>query len=273
MTGPSLLLAAVLAVVAPLAAAGAERPFDPFAAAGIDQRPGAVLPRDARFVDDDGRPVRLGDFLGAKPVLLAPVYYTCPNLCGVTLAGLFTGLGELGWRPGDAFEVVAVSIDPNETPADAAKVKAEVLKRYGRNGEAAEVHFLTGNADAIAKVTDTIGFNYAWDDRIQQYAHVAAVSVVTPQGTLARWLYGVQYRPTDLRLALVDAGQGKIGSFADQLLLLCYHYDPVTGRYGSIIQGALRIGGLGTLAGLGTFIVLSLRRERRQRADAGEGEQ
>ena len=267
----ALLLVAVLGIAMAPTPGRAQQPFDPFAAAKIEQRPGALLPRDAAFVDDEGQPVRLGDYLGEKPVLLAPVYYTCPNLCGVTLSGLFTGLRGLDWTPGEAFEIVAVSIDPAETAADAAKAKAEALRIYGRGAAAAGVHFLTGGEAAIAKVTDAIGFKYAWDERIKQYAHVAEVAVVTPKATLARWLYGVQYRPTDLRLALTDAGQGRIGTVTDQLLLLCYHYDPVSGRYGSIIQGSLRIGGLATFAGLAGFIVLALRRERRERNDRGVG--
>ncbi|MBL8659286.1 MAG: SCO family protein [Rhodospirillales bacterium] len=248
----------------------AQQTFDPFAAAKIEQRPGAAVPAGAMFVDDEGQPVRLGDYFGRKPVLLAPVYYTCPNLCGVTLSGLFTGLRSLGWTPGEAFEVVAISIDPGETPADAAKAKSEALRILGRDGAGNGVHFLTGDKAAIAAVTDAIGFRFAWDDRIQQFAHVAAVAVVAPNGILARWLYGVQYQPTDLRLALTDAGQGKVGSLSDQLLLLCYHYDPVTGRYGSIIQGSLRAGGLATFAALAGFIVVALRRERRERRDRRE---
>lgn len=260
------LVMAIVTAIAPLPSR-AQPPFDPFAAAKIEQRPGAAVPAGTTFVDDEGRAVRLGDYFGRKPVLLAPVYYTCPNLCGVTLSGLFTGLKSLGWTPGEAFEVVAISINPSETTADAAKAKSEALRILGRDKAGDGVHFLTGDTAAIAAVTDAIGFHFAWDDRIQQFAHVAGVAVIAPKGTLTRWLYGVQYQPTDLRLALTDAGQGKVGSFSDQLLLLCYHYDPVTGRYGSIIQGSLRAGGLATFAALAGFIVLSLRRERRARRE------
>lgn len=260
-------------------AAGAAEPAadiavrsDPYAQVAIDQgRLGAEVPADVSFVDEFGDPVTIGSFLGEKPVLLVPVYYTCPNLCGVTLAGLFSGLEDMPLEPGSHYRVVAVSIDPREGPAEAAQAKADALKLFPhRNGDAA-FHFLTGHPQGIERVMDAIGFQYGWDEEIQQYAHAAAVAVLSPQGRVARWLYGVQYEPLDLRLALTEAGRGAVGGISEQLLLLCYHYDPMTGRYGSLIQGSLRIGGLLTVAALGGFIGMSLYRERaraRARADA-----
>lgn len=266
-----LLVPACALLLAAAGPARADRPFDPFAAAGIEARPGAAVPAEAVLRDADGRSLRLGGLLGERPVILAPVYYNCPNLCGITLAALLDAVAALPWRPGDGFDLVALSIDPREGPAEATAARRAALDRLPQAGAGARLHFLTGSAQAVAAVTDAIGFRYAWDPELRQYAHEAAIAVLTPDGRVARWLSGLDPRPLDLRLALVEAGQGKLGSAADRALLLCYHYDPKTGRYSGLVQAGLQAGGAATLLGLGSYVALALLRERRRgRRDGGD---
>lgn len=260
MTRLAMLLVALVLPLAALAAPG----FDPFEKAGIDPRPGARVPLDLTFTDAKGRAVSLREIGGGKPIVLAPVLHDCPNICGVTLGGLANAVKAQSYRPGTDFEIVAFGIDPKETPDDAHNALAELERRFPSLAAKGGVHALTGYAKDIATVTQALGYRYAFDERIGQYAHVAAVAVLTPDGRLARWLYGIAPEPTDLHLALTEAGEGRLGDFADQLLLLCYHYDPQTGRYGSLVWSMLRVGGGITVLGLGGFIVLSLRRERRE---------
>ena len=262
-----LLVPACALLLAAAGPARADRPLDPFAAAGIEARPGAAVPAEAVLRDADGRSLRLGDLLGKRPVILAPVYYNCPNLCGITLAALLDAAAALPWRPGEGFDLVALSIDPREQPADATAARRAALDRLAQPG--AGLHFLTGSAEAVAAVTDAIGFRYAWDPELRQYAHEAAIAVLTPDGRVARWLSGLDPRPLDLRLALVEAGQGKLGSAADRALLLCYHYDPKTGRYSGFVQAGLQAGGAATLLGLGGYVVFALLRERRRSRRGG----
>jgi protein SCO1/2 len=243
---------------------------DPFAAIGIDSRPGAGIPSEARFRDETGRAVALGDYLDHGPVILAPVYYRCPNLCGTTLRRLAASLGKVPLSPGTDYTVVAVSIDPREGPADAAEVKAQALESQSEAARAG-FHFLTGSEAAIASVMQAIGFRYRWDPELRQYAHAAAIAVLTPQGKIARWLYGFSYEPADLRLALVEAGQGRTGSLTDQILLLCYHYNPVTGRYDGLIQSVLQWACAATAFGLFGLAVWCIRRERRMKAARRQG--
>jgi protein SCO1/2 len=259
MIRPLLAILMALMAVAPAVA------FDPFAQAGIDPRPGAQLPIDGRFRDEAGAVATLRGLGDGKPIVLVPVLHNCPNICGVTLGGLMSAIAAQPYRPGKDFVVVGFGIDPAEGPADAAKT---VRNLDQRTPDRAGIHALTGDAAAIRQVTDALGYRYAYDPGIGQYAHVAATAVLTPDGRLARWLYGVAPDPTDLRLALTEAGQGTIGSFGDQLLLLCYHYDPSTGRYGSVIWLVLRIAGGATVLGFGGFIGLALLRERRRRGVA-----
>jgi protein SCO1 len=226
---------------------------------GFDQRLGETVPLDAVFRDEAGRAVRLGDFFGRRPVVLSLAYYECPMLCTVTLNGLASALDVVSFDPGKEFEVVTVSFEPRETPALAAAKKAAYLRRYKREGAAAAWHFLTGDAASIRRLTEAVGFKYAWDEATKQYAHASGVMVLTPDGRLARYLYGVEYAPKDLRLAIFEAAQGRILSPVDRLLLYCYHYDPTLGRYGRSVVALLRVGGVLTLAGLGA-LVLGLRR-------------
>ena len=228
---------------------------------GFDQRLGDKVPLDAVFRDETGRAVKLGDYFGKRPVVLSLAYYECPMLCTVTLNGLASALDVLSFDPGRDFEIVTVSFEPKETPELAAAKKAAYLHRYHRPGAAAAWHFLTGDAAQIRRLTEAVGFRYAWDETTKQYAHASGIMVLTPEGRLARYLYGVEYAPKDLRFALVEASQGKILSPVDRLLLYCYHYDPSRGRYGTTVMAVLRLAGILTVAGLGALVIVLRRRE------------
>jgi protein SCO1 len=236
---------------------------DAFPDLAFTQHQGAPLPLSTALRDESGRPVRLGDFFGARPVVLALGYFPCPNLCGLTLDGLVAAVDETKLMPGRDFDVVAISIDPRETSADASAAKEKHLSRSKRPEAAAGWHFLTGDEDAVRRIADRVGFAYVYDPAIDQYAHAAGVVLTTPTGTVARYLLGVDYAPLDLRLGLVDASRGRIAAPAARLLLLCYGYDPATGRYTVTIMRLVQAAGiLGALA-LAAFVGLALRRERR----------
>jgi protein SCO1/2 len=252
-----------LALLAVLSLAGAARarvePFDPFGAAGVDQRPGAQVPLDAVFQDETGRPVTLRALAAGKPLVIAPVQHHCPNICGLTLEGLGAAIIGQSYRPGRDFEVVALGIDPRERPADAMTSERRLPRSPG-------VHALVGDAASVAAVTRALGYRYAWDPRIGQYAHIAAVAVLTPKGRLSHWLYGVAPTSNDLHLALTDAGAGRLGGLVEQIRLLCYHFDPKAGRYDSTVMTAARwMGGLVT-AGLLAMVGVLIWRSRRRTA-------
>ncbi len=230
---------------------------------GFDQKLDAPLPMETRFKNELGREVRFGDYFGQKPVVLAFVYYDCPMLCTQIISSLTSTLRTMSLEAGQDFEIVMVSFDPRETPAMAAQKKAEYLARYDRAGADDGWHFLTGDEASIRQLTHAAGFRYTWDEETKQFAHPAGIIVVTPDGRPARYLFGIEYGPRDLRLALVEASEGKVGSPVDALLLYCYHYDPMTGRYGLLVMRLLRIAGAATVLALGGFIVLMVRRERR----------
>lgn len=230
---------------------------------GFDQKLGATVPLDAPFTDEAGREVKLGDYFGTKPVVLNLVYFDCPMLCTVSLNGLESALQVLSFLPGREFELVTISFDAKEGPALAAQKKKAHVMRLQRPGAEAGWHFLTGGPAAIQAVSRAIGFRYAWDAETRQFAHPAGLVVLTPDGRVARYLFGIEYAPKDLRLALVEAADGKIGGPVDQLLLYCYRYDPVTGRYGPAIMDILRLAAGLTMLGLFGFIFLAWRRERR----------
>jgi protein SCO1 len=250
----------------PLAAAPspARGPLSPEREIGFDQKLGDPLPLDLPFRDETGATVRLADFFGRKPVVLSLVYYRCPMLCGLSLDGLASSLRTIAFDAGREFDVVTVSFDPRETQAEARARKERSVDRYGRPGAAAGWHFLTGDEASIRRLTSAVGFRYAWDGDLKQYAHPTGIVVVTPQGRIARYFFGVEYAAKDLRLGLVEAAAGRIGSLADRLLLLCYQYDPSSGRYGARALGAVRAAGALTVLGLGAFIVTMVRRERRR---------
>lgn len=227
---------------------------------GIQQNLNQQIPPDLMFTDDLGRSVRLGDYFGKKPVILNLVYYNCPMLCGEVLSGLEHSLRMMKLDVGKDFDVITVSFDPKETPEMAAKKKAEYLKRYKRAGADQGWHFLVGQQDAIDALTKAVGFQYEYDEKTKQFAHATAIMIVTPDGKIAQYYYGVEYPPKDLRLGLVEAGQGRIGNVVDQLLLYCYHYDPEQGKYSATILRILRLAGLATMLSLGTLIFVMIRR-------------
>jgi protein SCO1/2 len=230
---------------------------------GFDQNLDAHVPLDVAFVDEAGRAVRLGDYFGARPVVMLFAYYECPMLCSQVITGLASALSVISLQPAKDFDVVVVSFDPKDTPATAASKKAMFLERYKRDGAAPGVHFLSGAQPEITRLTKAAGFRYVWDDETKQFAHPSGVIVLTPDGRLARYMFGIEYGPRDLRLAMVEASNGKAGNPADALLLYCYHYDPMTGRYGFVIMRALRLAGIVTVVALAAFITVMIRREKR----------
>lgn len=229
---------------------------------GFDQNLNHQVPLDIPFRDESGRAVRLGDYFGRRPVVLALVYFDCPMLCTQVLNGLASSLGVLSMSVGKDFDVLTVSFDPREKPALAAARKASYIERYRRPGAALGWHFLTGDQPSIDRLTKAVGFRYVWDAGLGQFAHPTGIMVLTPQGRIARYLFGIEYGPRDLRFALIDATHGTIGSAVDQVLLYCYHYDPSTGRYGLVVMRAVRIAGAATVLLLGAFIALMVRKER-----------
>jgi protein SCO1/2 len=229
---------------------------------GIDQRIGQQLPLDLVFHDEDGRDVKLGQYFGAKPVVLALAYYECPMLCTQVLNGLTGALKTLSFDAGTDFEVVVVSIDPRDGFRMAAAKKDAYVKQYGRTQTAGGWHFLTGAESSIKPLAAAIGFRYAYDPNLKQYAHGAAIYVATPKGVVSRYLLGIDFAPRDLRLALVEASNNALGTVADQVLLLCYHYDPASGKYGAYAMNAIRAGFLATVGAFLGFLFVSLRRER-----------
>jgi protein SCO1/2 len=250
--------AAVVALLWALQNAG-----PPLQGVGIDQKPGNAVPLDAIFRDERGSPITLRQAAGGKPIVLAPVYYRCPQICTMVLNGLLVGLKGLGPRVGDGFVVVAFSFDPREDAALAAAKKAAYLKRYDRPGAEQDWRFLTGERASIDSVCAAVGFRYAYDAARDQYAHASALIVLTPDGRVSRYFFGIEYPSRDLRLAIAEAAEGKSGSLVDPLLLLCYQYDPATGRYGLAIFRILRSLGVVTTAGIALGIWLLARRHRR----------
>ena len=233
----------------------------------LEQRLNQQVPLDLNFRNDNGSQTPLSSYFGSKPVILALVYYQCPMLCTQILNGLVISLRGMSLVSGRDFEVVAVSIDPTETPDLAARKKAEYLRRYAKSSTG--WHFLTGAEPQIRQLAEAVGFRYAYDPQTKQYAHASAIMVLTPGGRLSRYFYGIEYAPRDLRLGLVEASENKIGSPADQLLLYCYHYDPSTGKYSAIVMNIVRLAGALTLLIFGSLLIWMWRRDlRRTRAPA-----
>ena len=229
---------------------------------GIEQRLDAQVPPDLAFLDETGKPVKLGDYFGKKPLILNLVYYNCTMLCGEALAGLSSAMRLVKFDVGNEFDVVTVSFDPRETPEMAAAKKIDYVKRYGRPNAAAGWHFLTGKPDSIDALTKAVGFQYQYDAKSNQYAHATAIMVLTPQGRISRYFYGVDFPPKDLRMGLVEASQGKIGNAVDAVLLYCYHYDPQTGKYGAMVANILRLAAAATILLLGGLIFILWRLDR-----------
>jgi len=246
-------LLAVLALFFLMTPAFAQAGFDPFGEAGIDERSGARIPMDAPLVDAEGKPTTLRAIGEGKPILLAPVLHNCPNICGVTLAGVADAIAAQKLRPGRDFAFVAFGIDPKEDSGDAADDVAR-LRAHSPAGTIGPVASLVGPATSIRAVTGALGYRYAWDDRIGQYAHVAATAVLTPDGRLSGWLYGLAPQPADLAQALHDATKGETARWGERLLLLCFHYDPENGRYTASIEKILRLAASITVLGLALLI-------------------
>ena len=270
-------MAAVVSLAAPVVSAQQSRPLSvppPGKAAteqipmlkdvGIDQKPNAALPLDTEFVDEQGATVTLKQYFGQRPVVLALVYYGCPMLCTQVLNGLAGSLQGMSYTVGQEYDVVVVSFDPGETPAMATDRKKDFLRRYIRDANPANIHFLTGREASIRAVTGAVGFRYAYDEAIDQYAHPAAITVLTADSRESRYLYGVEFAPRDLKLAIVEASEGRVGTVVEQALLFCYHYDPETGKYGFVIMNVVRAAGALTVLLLAGSIFVALRRERRR---------
>ncbi|MEK6282341.1 MAG: SCO family protein [Acidobacteriota bacterium] len=240
---------------------------------GIDQKLNDQLPLDLVFRNEQGETVKLGDYFGKKPVMLSLVYYQCPMLCNQVLNGMVTAFKVMSFVPGEEFEVVTVSFDPRETPELAAakkKTYVDYLPTPKRARANAGWHFLTGDETNIKRITDAIGFRYHFDDATNQFAHASGVYVATSQGKLARYFYGIEYAPRDLRLGLIEAADNKIGSPVDQLLLYCFHYDPATGKYGGVVMRMMQVGGVVTLVAM-VGLFLMLRRRTASRVDLRAG--
>jgi protein SCO1/2 len=259
------MIARLLALLAIAAlATGAVDPNDPFKAASIVERPGVAIPLDEALTDAAGQSTTLRRIAGGKPLLITPVQHECPNICGVTLAGIASAIdGQSKYRPGRDFAVAAFGIDPREGPAQ-ARDDLQRLARQRPNGAWQPVA-LTGSAPAIRAVTDALGYRYAWSDQLRQYAHLSGTAVLTPDGKLSSWLYGLSPTPAQLDAALAQASAGRSGGVMQRLLLLCFHYDPQTGRYSLAITEAVRIAGIATVLLIGLAIWL-LSRKRRQGA-------
>lgn len=237
----------------------------------IDQKLNNQIPLDLKFTDENGEEVTLGKYFKDKPVIITPVYYECPMLCNQTLNGLLKAMRVLRFEVGEKFEVVTVSFDPTESSPLAAAKKANYVEQLGKEGARTGWHFLTGTEENIKPLMDALGFIYTYDEKRGEYAHAAGIMVLTPQGRVSRYFYGVEFSPKDLRLGLVEASEGKIGSPVDQLLLFCYMYDPLTGKYGAVVMRMVQVGGLVTVLCLGTFMFVMFRRDfRKKRSTAPE---
>jgi protein SCO1/2 len=238
---------------------------------GIDVREhlGDTVPKGASFIDESGKPVKLGDFLDGKhPVILTLNYSNCPMLCSLELNGLVASLKQLDWTAGGEFKIVTVVLDPKETPAQASASKARYVRQYGRDAAAGGWHFLTGEESTIKQVASSVGFSYGFNEKRNEYIHPAAIMVLSPQGRVARYLYGIQYHPKTMRLSLVEAGEGKIGSSIDQLVLYCFHYDAKEGSYAPVAMNIMRVSsGVGaTIFGgfLTSFFIAESRKKKKQ---------
>ncbi len=228
---------------------------------GIQQQLDRQVPLNLVFRDEAGKPVPLSAFFHGKPVLLVPVYFRCPMLCTQILSGVASALKAVSFDAGQDFEIVAFSFDPKDTPETAADKKQFILKRYGRPNTANGWHFLTGDEPSIHALTDAIGFHYRYDAAHDQFAHASGLMLLTPEGRLSRYFYGVDYAPRDLRLGLVEASANKIGTPVDEALLFCFHYDPATGKYGAVAINLLRAAGAGFALIGGAFLVVAWRRD------------
>ena len=237
---------------------------------GFDQKLDTQVPLDIEFQDETGASHKLSDYFGSVPVVLVLSYYNCPNLCPLLYDGLEKSLEQVPLDAGKDFTVLAVSIDPNDTPAIAAEKRAEYVGKYGRDGADAGWRFMVGEHAMIDRLADAVGFRYAYDAAQGEYAHASGLVILTPEGKVSRYIYGIEPEPLDLRLGIVDAGSGKIGSLTDQILLRCYHYDPANGTYDGVIQGVMQIAGFSTVFMLGGLVTYLWWSESSKRADGAD---
>ena len=245
---------------------GAGKPKE-LAGVTIEQRLDSQLPLDTTFRDEYGQTVTLARYFGKRPVVLALVYYECPMLCTQILNGMVRTAKSMTFTPGKDYDVLVISFDAKETPAQAMAKKVSYMKEYGHPETADGWHFLTGDPGSIDRITNAVGFHYKWDPDIAAFAHASAIYVLTPDGRLSKYFYGINYSPTDMRFGLVEASHNKIGTAVDQLLLFCYHFNPHTARYTPLVVGLVRATAAVTLLMLGGFVAIMLRRERRQKAN------
>lgn len=276
LTAILVMMAAAAAMAGTRSAPGPEPTREPprpeaLNRAGFDQKLDAQLPLDAEFRDESGRPVRLGDYFGEKPVLLNLAYFNCPMLCTLVINGVVDAVREVALVPGRDYEILTISFDAREGPELAAAKKANYLKELDRPEAVAGWHFLTGDEAAIRALTEAVGFRFAWDEQSQEFAHASGIMVATPGGRLSHYLYGVVYPPRDVRLALVEASAGRIGSPVDQLMLFCFHYDPVAGKFSAGVMTLVRLGCLATIAATAAFLLIMFHREMGARR-SGKGD-
>lgn len=263
-TGPTLESPQQLPAPDFLNARGVDRP-SPLKEVTIQQKLNSQLPLDATFKDEYGQTVRLGKYFGKRPVVLALVYYDCPMLCTQILNGMTRAAKVLTFTPGKDYDIVALSFDAREGPKQALLKKKVYMKDYGRPETADGWHFLTGNPDEIKRVTDAVGFKYKWDVYTATFAHATAIYVLTPEGRLSKYFYGIEYSPKDMRLGLIEASHNKIGTAVDQVLLFCYHFDPTTAKYTPVALDILRGTGALTILMLGGYVVMMLRKDSKQK--------
>ncbi len=271
-----VVLAALALMALSAAPAGAQQSAEAlpeeFENVGIEPHVGAQLPLDATFTNSRGETVRLGDYFdGERPVVILPVYYSCPMLCGLTSNALLDTATELKWTPGEEYRIITFSFDPRESPRLAELKRENTLKAFERAVPDDGWVFLTGEEPQIQRLTETLGFTYKWNEKRQEYVHTAGLMICTPEGTISQYMYGVMYDPDSMRLLLVDASKGKIGSPLDQLLLYCFHYDPQEGTYAWAAVGIMRVGGTITIVALLlTITPLWIRSHFRSRHQARE---
>jgi protein SCO1 len=232
------------------------------ARAGLDQQLSAQLPLNLAFHDERGDTALLADYFGSKPVILVLAYYECPNMCTLVLNALLQSTQDLQFEVGKEYQIIVVSIDPHEGPALAAAKKRIYTQRYGRPGAVNGWHFLTGDEASIRSVANAIGFRFVYDPEIRQFAHPSVITVLTSTGKVSRYFAGIEYPPKEVRLALIEASHNQIGSLTEQLFLLCFHYDPASGKYGLLVKGVIQFAGISTVLVLGCCIILMVRRER-----------
>jgi protein SCO1/2 len=263
-------IALVLSLTAPAIGREPLSPLAPPEAAllggvSFKQRLDNQVPIELKFTDDRGQTVTLDECMAGRPTVFVLAYYRCPMLCNQVLNGVARTLQAIDFEPGKDFEVVVVSFDPTDTVELAAGKKEAVVHAFDHDGSGDGWHFLIGDEKTVAAAAESVGFQYRYDPKSQQYAHASGIVALTPSGRVSRYFYGIDFSTRDVRLALVEASAGEIGSPVDELLLYCFHYDPLTGRYGLAIYRVIRAAGLATVVGLGCFIGVSLRRERRQK--------